>query len=415
MTLPAEVPASAPDSVLFLAGGPGQAATSLASFAGASGLRRTRDIVLVDQRGTGGSNPLECRFYGPPEHPQSYFAPFLPLDQVRACREALASRADLSQYTTSASVADLEAVRDALGLDRVNLIGLSYGTRLAMEYLRRHERHVRAVVLDGPVPPSIAMPQDFGRLAQASVDGLLTECLAVPACASAFPEIRRESREVFRRLQDSPATVEVAHPDGGAAGRVVLTRDHAAEAIRYMTYVPRSAADVPLVLHRAYTGDHRPLADFLIRDRRTGGFDGLYLSITCAEDVPFLSGDAADRDRDTYLGFYRVREQRAACAEWPRGRAPDWRGVPVTSNVPVLLLTGALDPVTPPQHGAEIARTLRNSRQLSVPFAGHSRAGLAGLACVDAAVRTFVERADFTGLDPACLDSIARPAFSLPR
>jgi pimeloyl-ACP methyl ester carboxylesterase len=415
MILPALESTGAPDPVLFLAGGPGQAATSLAWFAAASGLRATRDIVLVDQRGTGESNGLDCRFYGPPDDPQSYFTPFLPPDKVRACRDELARRADLSQYTTAASVADLEAVRVALGREQVNLFGISYGTRLAMEYVRRHERRVRTVVLDGPVPPSLAMPQDFGRTAQASLDGVLAECLATAPCASAFPDIRRESREVFLRLQQAPATVVVAHPDSGIQGSVVLTRDHAAEAIRYMTYSSRAAADVPLVLHRAYAGDYRPLAEFLIRDRRTGVFEGLYLSITCTEDVPFLAPDAAERDADTYLGAYRVREQRAACAAWPRGDAPDWRGIPVTADVPVLLLSGALDPVTPPAHGAEIARTLRNSRHVTVPFAGHSRAGLAGLACVDAAVRTFVERADFSGVDAACASGVRRPGFSLPR
>ncbi|HEU4890433.1 MAG TPA: alpha/beta fold hydrolase [Vicinamibacterales bacterium] len=415
MTLPATGERATPDPVLFLAGGPGQAATSLAGLAEASGLRRSRDIVLADQRGTGRSNGLGCRFYGPPESPQSYFTPFLPLDKVRACRLELAERADLSQYTTEASVADLEALRAAMGRERLNLIGSSYGTRLAMEYVRRHETRVRTVILDGPVPPSVPMPQDFGRLAQASLDHLLEECVATPACNGAFPGIVSEARDVFLRLQRAPVTVTLAHPDGGVTAPVRLTRDHVAEAIRYMTYSSRSAGDVPLALHRAYSGDYRPIAEFLIRDRRDGMFDGLYLSITCTEDVPFLSEDAAARDAPTYLGAYRVREQQAACGEWPRGKAPASRGTPVTANVPVLILAGVLDPVTPPQHGVEIARTLANSRQLTIPFGGHSRAGLDGLECVTGAITAFVERGDFSGVDAACAGSVKRRAFATAR
>lgn len=414
LILPATDAGRAADPVFFLAGGPGQAAGDLIGMAARSSLHRTRDIVLADQRGTGRSNGFDCRFYGPRADPQSYFQQFLPPDKVRACRDELTVRADLTQYTTAASVEDLEDVRAALAFDAINLMGGSYGTRLAMEYVRKYERRVRAVVLDGPVPPSVPMPEDFGRLAQQSLDALLGECARTPACATAYPNLRDDTQSVFDRLKRESVTAIVAHPDGGRAAQVKLTRDHVGETIRYMMYVSRSAGDVPRFLHDAARGNFAPIAEFLIRHRESGTFDGLYLSITCAEDVPFVSASAETRDEPTYLGSYRIREQRAACKEWPRGAEPDWRGRPVTASVPVLILSGSLDPVTPPAHGAEVARTLSNSRLLEIPFGGHSRAGLLGLECLDATVTRFVERGDFEELDRGCLARVTRPAFSTP-
>ena len=415
LILPASATPSAADPVFYLAGGPGQAASELSRMAARFGLRRTRDIVLADQRGTGRSNGFECRFYGPPANPQSYFQSFLPADKVRTCRDELAVRADLTQYTTAASVEDLEDIRVALGYARINVMGGSYGTRLAMEYVRKYERRVRTVVLDGPVPTTVPMPEDFGTVAQRSLDVLLDECAGSPACAAAFPDIRAEVQSVFDRLKREPVTATVAHPDDGRPAQVTLTRDHVGEAVRYMMYVSGYAGDVPLYLHEAAHGNFAPIATFLIRHRESGTFDGLYLAITCTEDVPFVSDGAEARDEPTYLGSYRIREQRAACKDWPRGVPPEWRNHPVSASVPVLILSGRLDPVTPPAFGAELARTLTNSRLLTVPFGGHSRGGLRGLECLEASLTRFVERGDFEELDSGCLDRISRPPFSTPR
>ena len=203
VVLPATTRDKASDAVVYLAGGPGQAATELlgdTSFE-IDGVRQHRDLVYADQRGTGGSHPLLCQFYGPPDNPQTYFDAFLPIEKVRACRESLERDADLAQYTTSASVEDLEEIRIALGYERLTLVGGSYGTRLAMEYVRRYEPRVRAVVLEGPVTPANHVPEHFGQLAARALDGLLDECLADAECARAFPAIREETRQVFDRLR----------------------------------------------------------------------------------------------------------------------------------------------------------------------------------------------------------------------
>jgi pimeloyl-ACP methyl ester carboxylesterase len=403
------------DAVVYLAGGPGQAATEFLGDRGITvdGADEHRDAVYADQRGTGASHPLLCRFYGPPDDPQSYFAPFLPLEKVQSCRTALERDADLSQYTTAASVEDLEALRAALGYDQLTLVGGSYGTRLAMEYLRRYESRVRAVVLEGPVTPAMHAPERFGQLAARALDGVLTECLANEACARAFPRIRDEAREVFDRLRRSPGTTAVAHPSARRTAAVTLTRENVAEAIRYLLYSTAGASRVPLYLHEAFGGDFSSIAAFLIRWRARGTFDGLYLSATCAEDVPFVAAGAAEADDPTFLGGYRVREQRAACAVWPRGEKPVASGEPVTSGVPVLIISGLLDPVTPPENGDVLARTLTRSLNVRVPSGGHSLHGLQGLECLERLKRDFVARGTVDGLDTSCVSAISREGFVL--
>jgi pimeloyl-ACP methyl ester carboxylesterase len=403
------------DAIVYLAGGPGQAATEFLGDRGITidGAGEYRDAVYADQRGTGESHPMLCRFYGPPDNPQSYFDQFLPLDKVKACRTALERDADLSQYTTAASVEDLEAMRAALGYEQLTLVGGSYGTRLAMEYVRRYESRVRAVILEGPVTPAMRAPERFGQLAARALDGVLAECLATGPCAHAFPRIREEAAEVFDRLRRAPATTVAAHPAAPGAVQVTLTRENVAEAVRYLLYSTTGASRVPLYLHEAFGGNVSPIAAFLIRWRARGTFDGLYLSATCAEDVPFVAPGAADADDATFLGGYRVREQRAACGVWPRGQKPAASDEPVTSGVPVLIISGMLDPVTPPENGDVLARTLARSRHVRVPSGGHSLQGLRGLDCLERMKRDFVARGTVDGLDTSCVSGISREGFVL--
>ena len=410
--LPASGPERVADPVFVLAGGPGQAATDLVGGYLSHPLRARRDIVFMDQRGTGGSNPLACDMYRAEDEGRGVFADFLPIERVRECRARLERSADLTQYTTAASVADMDDVRRALGYTRINLIGGSYGTRLALEYMRQHGAHVRSAVLDGAIAPSAAMPAGFGRAAQRALDGVLDECRATPACAAAFPDVHASARTVFASLDAAPARTRFTTPP---VVEVVMTRDHVAEAIRYLTYTTRDASRVPLVLDRAARGDFGPLADSL-RGRRRGSrsvVDGLYLSITCAEDVPFIPGNAAAEDRDTYLRDYRIRQQQAACLEWPRGAVPAWHRQPVTSAVPTLLVTGDLDPATPPAHAKEVARTLANSRTVIVPSAAHGLWGIDGMSCVDALRHGVIERGSVRDLDASCVAGVRRAGFAV--
>jgi pimeloyl-ACP methyl ester carboxylesterase len=407
VVLPATGPSASDDPIVFLAGGPGGAATGFARWHVRHPLRRTRDLVFADQRGTGGSSDLRCQFYSTP--PAGRFDDFIPVAKVPACRERLERSADLTQYTTMASVADLEAIRRALGYRALNLAGGSYGTRLALEYVRAHEAHVRTVVLEGPVPTTQQVPQGFGASAQRALDAVLDECLADRPCARAFPGVRDEARTVFDRLREAPAVARLGDR------MIEMTRDHVAEAVRYMLYSTDQASRVPLALHEAYAGDFTILARFLADWRASGTFDALYLAITCVEDVPFVAADAAERDEPTFLGGYRVRQQRAACAAWPQAAAPSWRNQPVRSQVPVLILSGTLDPVTPSAFGDEIARTLPNSLHLRIPSGAHGWRGLTGVDCIESLKADFVTRGSVAGLDWSCTARIRRSGFVVAR
>ena len=224
-------------AVFYLAGGPGDSATRMAPALLDARVRARRDIVLVDQRGTGGSHGLNCTLFDAGDL-QSYLGAFLPISAVRRCRSELESQANLGLYTTSASADDLDEVRAALGYDRIDLSGASYGTRAALVYLQRHGDHVRTVSLAGVAPTTDPLPLGFPQAAQRALDGVLGECLAEPACRAAFPEISSEAKAVFERLSRAPAEVEVAHPETKEPVKVELSHDLAAEAVRYLLYNP---------------------------------------------------------------------------------------------------------------------------------------------------------------------------------
>jgi len=424
VVLPATGPERVRDPVFFIAGGPG---SSIVEEAGGlarhpAGLRERRDFVLVDQRGTGGSAAINCPFYGPPDSLQSFLGEFMPPDAVRRCREMYAAERDLTQYTTTIAAADLDHVRAALGAERINLSGGSYGTRAAQEYIRRYPDRVRAATLFGLVPPSLHMPQRFAHDAQRALDAVVAECAADAACRAAFPRVAEEVKAVFGRLRAAPVRVTVEHPRTGRPTTVTLGYDMVAETLRYMLYQSTGAALVPVAMHRAANGDFTWLARRALRERGamtgTGMFDGVYLAITCMEDVPFTdSTREAAEAKGTFLGEYRMRQQRAACGMW--GRTPVSRDfhTPVRSDVPVLLVTGANDPVTPPRYAAEVARTMRNNLTIVVPFGGHALAGLDGVACIHRLQREVIERASVAGLDTSCVAQIRRRGFptELPR
>ena len=418
VVLPATGENRAPDPVFYFEGGPGASVVEGVPDIAAedTALRRNRDLVLVDQRGTGGSYPLMCHFYGPPDSLQSYFGDFNPPADVRKCREKLSTIADLTQYTTTIAVADIDDVRTALGADRINLTGGSYATRFAQEYMRRYPNRVRTATLFGLVPPTEAIPQHFGLDAQRSLDAVIAECRGDSRCNAAFPRLAEEVRAVFERLSKAPASATIEHPQTRQPVTVKLSRDMVAETLRYMLYQSGATSLVPAAMHNAASGDFNWLARRAFRARSApngeGVFEGIYIAITCAEDLPFTdpAREAAEA-RNTFLGDYRMRQQRAACEIWGQSPVPADFRTPVKSNAAVLLVTGSYDPVTPPRYAAEVAQSLTNVVNIVVPFGGHGLRGLNGLDCVDRLMRETIERGSVRELDVACVAKIRRPGF----
>jgi pimeloyl-ACP methyl ester carboxylesterase len=413
VVLPALDPRQIEAPLFELAGGPGQGAIGAASkFYATEGkeYRRRRDVVLVDQRGTGGSNPLSA-----PEttkRPQDYLNEMYPVDYVNRMRAALEPRADLTQYTTAIAMDDLDDVRAWLGYERINLIGISYGTRAALVYIRQHPDRVRSAILMGVAPTYLKMPLHHARAAKRALDLLLAECAADTACHQAFPEIEREWDELLTRLGREPARVEYSPLDKSVPVTVEIQRDIFAEKIRNMLYSRGGAAQVPLLVHTAAHGDFGPFLKETLQERFGPLADGMYLSVTCAEDVPFIDqAEAAKVNAGNPFGNYRVEQQTRACGLWPRGTIPDGYHEPVSADVPVLIVSGNVDPVTPPDRGEEVARHLPNSRHIVIAHGAHILDGLTNVECIDDLLLEFLAKGDARDLDVACVQRIQPPPF----
>jgi pimeloyl-ACP methyl ester carboxylesterase len=408
--------AHASEAIFNFAGGPGAAAIQdVGGIAeGMAELRATRDLVAIDIRGTGRSSPLNCPSLAGDRGVQGFLDDFMPLNGVAACRLLLHKDHDLRFYTTSLAMDDVEDVRAVLGYDKVDLIGGSYGTRSALVYMRQHPAHVRAALLEGVAPTGDRSPLTFARDAQASLDQVLAACAAEATCHAAFPDPAADLRSALDTTDRAPVQVGLTNPSNGQAVTLRLSRNGLAQALRYMLYSPSTHALIPLYLHEAAQGNFKPLAR--IAQSFAGLFgrasDGYFLSVTCSEDVRFFSlAEAAAAAHDTFLGDFRARKQKAACAEWPAGDLPAGYGEAVRSSVPTLLLSGERDPVTPARWAAEAARTLPNGLHVVVPGGGHGNDGLEGTDCVDRLELEFLRRGSVAGLDTSCVSTIRTRPF----
>jgi pimeloyl-ACP methyl ester carboxylesterase len=398
--LPANTLTPAPDPLVLIAGGPGQAATTLGPFALQLGsIRRTRDIVLIDQRGTGRSSPLDCPAFAPDEHAEFDIDP---VPKSLLCAWQLAAKGvDASQYTTTAWVADLDEMREALGYRQVNLWGGSYGTRVAQEYLRRHPEHVRSVVLDGVAPPAMRIGFDPWLTREAALDRVIAACAASPACRQAYPDLDATLARIRADLAQA-RTVTVADPRTGAERTFRLSFDMVIGALQGLVYAPESASMIPALLSRAAVGDYAPMtaAAMLLSDDVAKTVNlALHFAVTCAEDAPRIDAAETDRMVARLRAPALARRDLAACDGWPRPPVPADFYAPVVSDKPVLLLSGGLDPVTPPAAAEEVAGTLSHSRHIVALGYGHI---VSPHACAPRLIEKFVEDAGVATLPSSC-------------
>jgi pimeloyl-ACP methyl ester carboxylesterase len=404
--------------VFFLAGGPGDAAASnaagLASYLG--GLRTDRDLVFVDIRGTGRSAPLFCQPLGPPDQLQTYMKYLLDMDDVRSCRAELEKSADLTQYTTSYAADDINAVRAALGYEKMALFGGSYGTRLAQEIMRRHPDRVELAVLLGVAPPSLTAPSGFARAQQEALDRLIELCSADPDCRSSYPHFADQLDEVLDRVSSAPATATIEHPNFEHPQAVSLTRGEFVMGLRFLAYRADLAARFPQLIASAAQGDYAPILGLIslaYYDIRQNFFMGLYYSMTCAEDLPFVDiAREEESSAGTALGMYRMQQQLDACEIWPQGEADPLLHEPLTSNVPVLLISGELDPVTPTANGDLVARTLSRSLHMVLAHRGHGALDEAAVGCWLPALVEFARTSSLDNLDISCARQLDPLPFS---
>ena len=404
-----------PDPLFLLAGGPGLAATTF--YTGVAPvfdrIHRERDIVLVDQRGTGGSNALNCPSDSDPDAPDS---PAVLTQAARACLQRLATHAAVADYTTSLAVRDLDAVRAALGYDRINLYGGSYGTRVAQHYLRRYPEHVRAVILDGVVPPQMTLGASLALDAQQALQRLFARCAGTAACRARFGDPAHTFAALLGRLQSAPVPVQVPDPFTGLTRTLSFDATDLGTVVRLASYSTEQSALLPLVLDEAQAhGNFTPIASLLLQV--THSLDnliavGMHNSVVCSEDVPASGISAPERAQlaRTYLGSAPLEAFEVICALWPHGPVDADFHLPVNSNKPVLLLSGGDDPVTPPAYAAQAARTLSNSLQVVVQGMSH---GQISAPCAARLLSRFIDTASIRGLDAelACMQATVPVAF----
>jgi pimeloyl-ACP methyl ester carboxylesterase len=369
---------------------------------------RERDIVLVDQRGTGGSNALEC-----PESEDftGHASDAETVARTRACLALLVARADVAYYTTSLAVRDLEQVRTALGYERINLYGSSYGTRVAQHYLRHFPARTRSVILDGVVPVAQPVGPSAAIDAEAALEGILRRCAQDSACRERFGDPASDYHTVRAALRVSTVPISVRDPTTGDDRSFEFGADHLASVLRLLSYTSEYAALLPLLLHAAAAQeDYAPLAaQYLMVERAYAQTIavGMHNSVVCAEDVPLFAAYAVDRARlaSTYLGTRQLDGLVSVCRVWPRGEVDADLHAPLTSAVPALLLSGSDDPVTPPAFAHEAARSFTHHLELVLEGFGH---GQLTVPCVDRVMAQFVARGSVEALDVSCVRA-ARP------
>lgn len=399
-----------PDPVFMLAGGPGQSAKASypAVAAAFTVINRSRHIILVDQRGTGESNPLPCADTSGDEVFSSgaELTEALAHDFATRCLAEISSRADVRFYTTTEAIADLEAVRIAIGAPTINLYGASYGTRVAQQFAAAYPLSVRALVLDGVVPNDLVLGAEHARNLEDALNTQLLRCEANIACAAALTDPMTALARV-RDALSAPglAPVRYRYATTGQWHEEIPAMGHLSILLRLYAYSPVTAALLPVVITQAFEGDYAVLlaqARFMGNSLGDQISLGMQFSVTCSEDADEMSVDPADAD--TVMGAEFVGFTRAHCTRWPRGQRRENFRAPLAGDLPVLAISGEFDPVTPPRYGDAAIAYLNNARHLVLKGQGHT---VIGSGCMPTLFAQFIESVDAGLLDASCLDRLA--------
>lgn len=405
----ATTPTVEPDPVFIFAGGPGQAASE--TWVMLRGIlnkvRKNRDIVMIDQRGTGQSNKLQCELEGSDELNAE-----INLEQLRQQTEECAAElnGDPRFYTTTHGMQDYDTVRRAMGFEQINLLGISYGTRSSQVYLRMFPDSVRTATLDSVIPMQLALGQEHAPMLDRAVNAVFDDCRDDSRCSELFPVNEADLQTLLMRLREDPGMITIINPITGEPQEIQLTSDTLAVAIRFLSYSSESQAVLPLLIHEAVTtGDLRRLASQAILVM--SGLNemlarGMELSVMCAEDYPFMDFDADQGD--TIIGNIFLEFVESQCSVWPRGEVPEGFHDPVESDVPVLLVSGERDPVTPPQYAAQAAETFSNS--VNLVARGQSHSVLRNM-CLREIATEFIAAGSIADLDVSCAEEIQPSPF----
>ena len=402
-----------PDPLFVIAGGPGDSATGF--YAAAEGafsrIHRRRDIVLVDQRGSGASAPLDCDALD-----EDRLGEHVDLEVVVDAAVDCLGQLDHDPrfFTTSIAVRDLDQVRAALGYERVNLYGISYGTRVAQHYLRRYPERTRSVILDGVLSPDIALGPDIALVSQEALDALFDRCREDVECHGAYPDLRAQFDAVLDRLGNAPVAITIDHPRTGEPTETIVDQYTFVAVVRLLVYSPRTASVLPALVESAYAGDYRPLTShaLFVAQSVENLAPGLNYAVACTEDAPYMGDVDFDALAATYMGTTFVEALDRVCERWPAGFMDEDLRELVETDVPVLLLSGELDPITPPRYATAAASRMANTVEVVGRGQGH---GMLTVACAQRLMAKFVDSPVVGELDLGCVDRIRPfPLFTSP-
>jgi len=397
------------DPLFVIAGGPGDAPSFNASFFSRAfgAIRQTRDLVLVDLRGTGKSNALTCPELNDPDETGYLDENILSLPALKRCRARLEQSADLRQYTTQIAVDDLEDVRRALGYGQINLYGTSYGTRVAQVYMRRHAASLRTVSMKGVVPPSLASPSTHARAGEEAWQRLIKRCREDALCAREYPTPNEDLQAVLKRLESTPAfSVPV---------KIRISPGLFSENFRFFLYSPENEMRGLQLLKDIVHLDKPGLVETSLAARRLLAGDrlaaGFFLSVSCTEDIPFLPKDTASLVTGTFGGDYRLKQQIGACTVWPNGTLSSGHRTVTKSIIPTLLMSGEFDPVTPPSGAEEVLKGLSRGLHVVVRNNGHPIGSAE--QCIGNMIKSFIDKGEVKQLDTSCADKNPPVPFKL--
>lgn len=403
------------DPLFILSGGPGQAASDFyISIAPAlARIRRDREIVIVDQRGTGRSNRLDCTF---PDESDITFTDSQQLRELtRSCLSKLPG--DPRFYTTSVAVRDLDDVRAALGYQRLDLYGVSYGTRVAQHYMRRYPQRVRVAILDGVVPADLPLGPDVALDAQAAIDSAFARCDSNADCKRVFPNIAGTFATLRARVLEKPVPLSIPDPLSAEPTATQLGGAELSAAVRLLSYSDETLSTLPLLIHEAEIGQPQGLAAQYLMIKRsldTQIANGMHFAVVCSEDAPrWHERPVSDAElAKTYIGETFMQAMRTICEQWPRGPVDEEFGKPLQSAIPTLVLSGGNDPVTPARYGEQVMAGLKNARHLVLDGQGH---GQIAIGCMPRVVAAVIATGDVKSLDDECLNTVAPAPFLLSR
>ncbi len=415
LRLPAINPMSQQDPLFIIAGGPGQSAVALAeSFHQAfSDVRKNRDFIFLDQRGTGKSSPLNCEIESAKADEHS------PVQQKVLLREAIQKCIEMHRdhapyYTTNYAVADLDMIREAMGYKKINLWGGSYGSRVVLEYLRRYPTQARSGVIDGVAPVDIALPWFMERDVLAALTAINQQCVQAVECNRLYGDILQKAKEASELLHKTPVKVSIPHPRTQEQLVVSVDAESFASVIQLALYSRDLSTLLPQMIHNAFVGDYQLVASLMnlakAKNEAMKISYGMHYAVVCNEDYPLYKDKKAE-ESNVFLHAHSVQKYSEVCSQWPTAKLPSDYWQPFKSEIPVLILSGEVDPVTPPAWGALAKKSLKNATEIIAP-GGHHIVTQEG--CITQLIAAFIERGDGQQLNSSCVKNIKPLAIWLP-